>query len=102
MNIALDSGPVGLLTTSIVSKDSIECERWMEEMSAGGHLIFLPEIVVYEIRRELLRINSKKGLLRLQTLNQNALFLAVNSPAMDKEGGGILVRCSKTRKANGV
>lgn len=66
--VILDSGPIGLLTYSRASGTSIECNRWLRDLSDSGATIVLPEIVDYEIRRELLRLQQLKGLLRLETL----------------------------------
>lgn len=44
-----------------------DCREWMRALIARGVWICLPEIIDYEIRRELLRANKVQGLSRLVT-----------------------------------
>lgn len=66
--VVLDSGPVGLLTYSKANEAATECNRWLRTLIDSGATIVLPEIVDYELRRELLRLQQLKGLLRLESL----------------------------------
>ena len=84
MNILLDSGPLGLLCMANPTHESSACEAWMERMLLTGKEIILPEITAYEIRRELLRINSYKSLIRLEKLKEDLTFLPLDSATLDK------------------
>jgi hypothetical protein len=58
--IFLDSGPLGLLfqKAGVVPADA--CRAWAKDRMAAGARLYVPEIIHYEIRRELLRL-SKLG-----------------------------------------
>ena len=58
MVILLDAGPLGLISNPKAMEVANECREWMREQTARGVRFCLPEIVDYEIRRELLRGNK--------------------------------------------
>lgn len=66
--IVLDSGPVGLLAKrgGVPAVDA--CVLWQENLLAQGNRIVLPEIVDYEVRRELVRLNATSSIARLDRL----------------------------------
>lgn len=82
MIVLLDSGPLGLITNPKISGESRQCSLWLEELRAGDHLIVIPEIVNYELRRELLRGRLTRALSTLDGLEQRLLFAPITSPAM--------------------
>ena len=65
MVVVLDSGPVSLATNpNRDNPDANRCNEWLERLIAGGVEVVLPEIVDYELRRELVRANKLEGLRR--------------------------------------
>ena len=44
------------------------CDRWLDSLELAGHEIVIPEIIDYEIRRELIRAKKRRGLGRLDDL----------------------------------
>ena len=62
--VVLDSGPFGLLfqKQGIVPAD--ECRVWLKRLLAAGVKVLVPEIVHYELRRELLRLNKANAAAR--------------------------------------
>ncbi len=60
--ILLDTGPIGLVTNPKLSSQGIACNQWLQSHLKSGNHIVVPEIADYEVRRELLRANKKKGL----------------------------------------
>ena len=70
--VLLDSGPLSLATNPKKSAETIECAIWLEDLSDGGVVIRVPEIVDYELRRELLRAGKSKGIKRLDALIADA------------------------------
>jgi hypothetical protein len=66
--ILLDSTPVGLITNPKSTSLAIECQQWLQSLFDRGYHVVLPEIIDYEIRRELLRANRLKGIRRLNLL----------------------------------
>ena len=84
MKVVLDSGPVGLATNPNRSLEAQACESWLKALVAQGHEIIVPEIIDYEIRRELIRAKKSKGLERLESLKANLTFLKVDSDTLLK------------------
>lgn len=64
--IVLDSGPLGLLVHQKVSPIVIECRKWVKAHTEKGITVFVPAIIDYELRRELLRLNKAGALLDLE------------------------------------
>ena len=84
MKVILDSGPIGLVTNPRPSAEGLACESWLDGLVAVGHEIVLPEIIDYEIRRELIRAKKRVGLQRLDDLKQDSTFLRVDSETLLK------------------
>jgi hypothetical protein len=63
--IALDSGPLGELAHP---RSNIEITTWIDTMLAVGVIIYLPEIIDYEVRRGLLAANMTRSVRRLDQL----------------------------------
>ena len=82
MVILLDSGPLGLVTNPRPSQDAVECNRWLESLLVGGRDVIVPEIVDYEIRRELLRAEKTLGLERLNQFVAFLEYLPITTAAM--------------------
>jgi predicted nucleic acid-binding protein len=82
MIVLLDSSPLGLLTSTMASQASRDCNLWLRHLLEAGNLVLIPEIVDYELRRELLRGRMTRGLLNLDALALRLLFAPITSPAM--------------------
>lgn len=81
--ILLDSGPLGLVTNPKLSAESIACAQWLQtQVTSGNRTIIIPEIADYEVRRELLRANKTKGLVRLDALISLVEYLPLTTAAM--------------------
>jgi predicted nucleic acid-binding protein len=59
-----------------------EAKRWLRSLLAGDAKVVVPEIADYEVRRELVRLNSRRGLARLDSLTELAAYLPLNTSAM--------------------
>ena len=81
-SIFLDSGVIGLITNPNLSAEGISCAKWLLSHINKGIQIIIPEIVDYEVRRELLRANKVKGLARLDELIDSLEYLPINTEAM--------------------
>ena len=66
--VALDAGPLGLVTDPKRSPESEARAQWLHGLVAAGSRVVLSEIADYEARRELLRGNRAPGLQRLDAL----------------------------------
>lgn len=80
--VLLDTGPLGLLTTPRLSPLAINCKRWFQSMAGRGRRVIVPEIVYYELRRELLRANKAKGIANLERLIAQIEYLPITTAAM--------------------
>jgi predicted nucleic acid-binding protein len=78
----LDSGPLGLVTNPKLSAESEACAQWLQTHITLGSRIIIPEIADYEVRRELVRANKKKGISRLDDLADLIEYLPITTAAM--------------------
>lgn len=51
--VFLDSGPLGLASKPAGKAEADACRTWLSALEAAGVVIIVPEIVDYEVRREL-------------------------------------------------
>jgi len=82
MIVLLDSGPLGRLSNPKATGESAACLTWLEVMIAAGVRVMVPEICDYEVRRELLRIDSIKSIDRLDELRTDLGLVALNRSTM--------------------
>lgn len=68
MLVLLDSGPLGALANPSTSSTAGGARAWATTLIERGDQIVVPEIADYEVRRELVRIESTDGLRRLDEL----------------------------------
>jgi len=80
--ILLDTGPLGLITNPKLSPESVACAQWLQTHITAGSRVIVPEIADYEVRRELLRANKTKGIVRLDDLAKFLEYLPMTTPAM--------------------
>lgn len=82
--VFLDAGPLGLITNPRASPEARECSQWMEGLLLSGIQIVIPEIVDYEVRRELLRAGKAEGIERLNALKEVLDYIPITTPMMLK------------------
>jgi predicted nucleic acid-binding protein len=82
--IVLDSGPLGLLFQKAGVKAADRCRQWLRGHVAAGVRVIVPEIVDYELRRELLRIGQSAAVAALDAFNAAApdRYLPVTTAAL--------------------
>jgi len=80
--VLLDSGPLGLVTNPRVTPETAACSQWLEDLAAHGVRVIVPEIIDYEVRRELLRAGKTTGIARLDALLVQAEYLPITTAAM--------------------
>ena len=80
--VLLDSGPLGLLSDPKPSPRVLACGQWSRALLAAGSRLLIPEIVDYEVRRELLRAKKMKGLAALDALAMRLGYLRIETPIM--------------------
>ncbi len=84
MIIALDTGIIGIVTNPKSSTESFACTGWLKTKLSNGDGIFVPEICDYEIRRELIRADKKRGLERLDAFKSALNYLPITTDVMLK------------------
>jgi predicted nucleic acid-binding protein len=82
MKVILDSSPLGLVTNPKRSEEAIACSVWLDRMLEYDHDIVVPEIIDYEIRRELLRANKWSGLKRLDEVKVRVNYLPLDTETL--------------------
>lgn len=81
-HIILDSSPLGLLSNPNASPDVVAISQWSRDCIAAGHQLYMPEVIDYELRRELLRAGKTKGIAKLNSLKSVLNYLPLTTPAM--------------------
>ena len=79
LHILLDSQPMSALSHPTPDPDII---YWARRCQSAGHRIYVPEVIDYELRRELLRARKSVGIDNLNALKISFRFLPINSDAM--------------------
>jgi predicted nucleic acid-binding protein len=82
--IVLDSNPLGLITNPKVSPITLQCQQWFKNLSSRNYFPVLPEIIDYEVRRELIRADKQSGIKRLDQLKAEIIYLPITTPVMLK------------------
>jgi hypothetical protein len=82
MVVFLDTGVLGFLTNLSKSAEPMACKQWLDGILSSGAEVRVPEIADYELRRELIRINSRKALARLDALGKPWGYVAFSTPMM--------------------
>ncbi len=81
LHILLDSSPLGLLSKP-VRGTVVPITHWAAGCLAAGHELYVPEVIDYELRRELLRAGKVNSVRELDRLKSAFNFLPITSPAM--------------------
>lgn len=81
LHILLDSSPLGLLSMP-VRGTTAPITIWAAACLAAGHELYVPEVIDYELRRELLRAGKANSVRELDRLKSAFNFLPINSAAM--------------------
>mgnify|MGYP001568437767 CR=1 FL=1 len=82
MIVLLDAGPLGMITNPKSSPENEECKNWLAALVLRGTDVVIPEIVDYEVRRELLRADKTMGLGRLEALKGILAYAPITTPVM--------------------
>jgi hypothetical protein len=79
MHVALDSNTLGLLVHPNAGGQPGACRTWAREIERAGSQLIVPEIADYELRRELVRMDSRGSIARLDRLHHRYRFLVLTS-----------------------
>ncbi len=80
--ILLDSGPLGIISNPSQSQTVVTCREWAKSLHEQGHVIVVPEIADYEVRRELLRADKVNGIQRLDLIKTTFAYLPITTAVM--------------------
>jgi predicted nucleic acid-binding protein len=80
--VVLDAGPLGLLANPNKNAQAIACRAWLASLRAAGRQVVVPEITDYEVRRELIRIQSLSALANRDALGALLEYLPLTTDAM--------------------
>ncbi len=81
--VFLDSGPLSLLANPKQTPTTLPIRQWAYDLTKGGVSICIPQIVDYEVRRELLRARKTAGLARLDQLKDQMTFVLLPEEVMN-------------------
>jgi predicted nucleic acid-binding protein len=80
--VVLDSRPLGLASDAKGKPEPDRCRAWIDNLSWSGVLVIVPEIVDFEVRRELLRTGATAGIRRLDRLIASLIYAPLTTAAM--------------------
>lgn len=80
--VFLDSEPLGLASQAFGKPRADRCRRWISDLEARGWEVVVPEIVDYELRRELTRVGATAGLSRLEAFLARHPLVQINRTTM--------------------
>lgn len=81
-HILLDSTPLGILTKPQGSTQVQPITQWITDCLAAGHRIYVPEVIDYELRRELIRAGKTTSVVRLDRIKAQLRYLPITTAAM--------------------
>lgn len=79
--VLLDAGPLGMVSHPRPNPAIVD---WLRRMLTAGVTVVVPEIADYEVRRELLRANRRKGVQRLDDLKAAIGYAPITTAVMLK------------------
>ena len=82
IHILLDSYPLSLASAPARNANAVAFTDWIEACLAAGHEIYIPEVIDYELRRELLRAGKTNSVKKLDGLRAILRFLPITSATM--------------------
>lgn len=80
--ILLDSGSTGLASNPRESERGLRCASWLRALLDAGDRVMIPEIIDYEVRRELLRAGKPRGVARLDALGRQLGLVPSSGPVL--------------------
>ena len=80
--IFLDSYPAGLLCSPITTPPVAAITQWATSHIASGNRLYVPEIIDYELRRELIRSGKTNSVIELNLLKYRFIYLPLSTLAM--------------------
>lgn len=82
--VVLDSTPLSLLSGPPMKKDVTAARKWRDALVMAGHRLIIPEIIDYEVRRELLRAQKPASAARLTALRGQLQYLPLATAMLER------------------
>ena len=82
MHIILDSFPLGAISHPNPAGEAADITKWALRCVAAGHAIYIPEVIDYELRRELIRAGKVRGISKLNSLQTVFHYLPLTTDTM--------------------
>jgi predicted nucleic acid-binding protein len=80
--VFLDSAPLSTVSDPKTTPVGVAMSNWITSMLTAGHRIYIPEVIDYELRREMIRAGKNTTVAELDKLKTLLYFLPINSDAM--------------------
>ncbi len=81
-HILLASSPLGVLSNPASTVDVIAITKWSVACVTAGHYLYVPEVIDYELRREMLRAGKTKSLAKLDSFKTTLRYLPITTATM--------------------
>jgi predicted nucleic acid-binding protein len=82
--VLLDSERVGMASKPDYKPGVADCLRWIKDLRDTGTIVVIPEIIRYEVRRDLIRSGATTGLKRLDGLIIRLAYLHLTPFALER------------------
>jgi predicted nucleic acid-binding protein len=73
---------LGALANPRATPETVRYRRWLDALLAQGVTVLVSEIADYEVRRELLRLDKRAALRRLDRLQATLGYVPINTETM--------------------
>jgi predicted nucleic acid-binding protein len=77
-----ESSPLGLLAKPSASSEVAAITQWAVDCLAAGHRIYIPEVIDYELRRELIRSGKVTSVAKLDSLASLFWYVSLTTDTM--------------------
>ena len=81
-HILLDSFPLSAICQPIRNAGVQAIKHWTTNCLAAGHRLYIPEVIDYELRRELIRAGKTNSVFRLDGYKTTLRYLPITTEAM--------------------
>lgn len=83
-HILLDSSPLSYLCKPTSGTQVLPIVQWGTACLAAGHRLYVPEIIAYELSRELIRAGKTTSITRLDSLKASFRYLPITTELMTR------------------
>lgn len=81
-HVVLDSAALSAVSSPTQGTDQVAVSKWITQLQAAGHKIYIAEVIDYELRRELIRAGKTSSVLILDGLKKRFRYTKITTEAM--------------------